>query len=287
MKKSNQFLICTVGAFLFTFAINVIVVPVGLYNGGFVGISQLIRTFIEMFTDYDTSKFDISGLIYFLLNVPLLILAYKEMSRSFLVKTAYTVGLQTILFSIIPIPSEPIVPDPLTSCLIGGIIAGVGAGLVLRAGSSGGGQDILGVYFAKKYHNFSVGKLSIIINAVIYFICALMFEIDVVVYSIIYTVISSIVIDKVHTQNQSSTVMIFSKDDTLANRLMTEIDRGVTVLRGKGTYTNEDVNVIIIVASKYEISAIKKVIEKYEPSAFTVVNNGNQVIGNFQKRLDF
>lgn len=286
MKKINQYFLCTIGALLFATGINVLIVPLGLYNGGFVGISQLIRTIMETYFGIVVTSYDISGIIYFLLNVPLLILAYKEMSRTFLYKTAYTVALQTVLLTIIPIPSAPLVSDMLTSCILGGIIAGTGAGLVLRAGSSGGGQDILGVYFSKKIPGFTVGKLSIIINIGVYFVCALMFSVQVVIYSLIYTVISSLVIDKVHTQNINNTITIFSKKNGIEKELMEKTNRGVTYWPGIGAYTNETTNVFVIVSSKYELAKMKRIIQEIDKNAFIIVNEGISIYGNFEKRLD-
>lgn len=286
MKKAYEYFLCTIGAILFAGAINLLIVPLGLYNGGFVGIAQLIRTILSTYFGITVTSFDISGAIYFALNVPLLILAYKEMSRTFLFKTAYTVGLQTILLSIIPVLQEPVVDDMLTVCIIGGILAGLGAGLVLRAGSSGGGQDILGVYFSKKYEGFSVGKLSIAINAGVYFVCALMFDLPIVIFSLIYTVISSVVVDKVHSQNINSTVVIFTKEDGLAEYLLKEAKRGVTYWQGTGAFTGEKTNVIMILASKYELTNIKKLAMEYDKNVFITVQEDTRIFGNFEKRMD-
>lgn len=84
----------------------------------------------------------------------------------------YSVLTQTAFFSLIAIPSVPILSDRLTACIIGGLLAGAGVGLTLRAGSSGGGNDIIGLYMAKKYESFSVGRMTLIINGIIYLICA-------------------------------------------------------------------------------------------------------------------
>ena len=137
--------------------------PLGLYNGGVVGISQIIRTII---VDYFPSvkNFEIAGIINFIINIPLLLIAYKSISKKFFIRTVVSVISQTIFFTVITIPSTAIIDDPLAACLIGGIITGAGIGITLKAGGSGGGIDILGVYFTKKYKNFSVGKLGIIIN---------------------------------------------------------------------------------------------------------------------------
>ena len=98
----------------------------------------------------------------------------------------YSVLTQTAFFSLIAIPSVPILSDRLTACIIGGLLAGAGVGLTLRAGGSGGGNDIIGLYMAKKYESFSVGRMTLIINGIIYLICAMLFELPTALYSIIY-----------------------------------------------------------------------------------------------------
>ena len=97
---------------------------------------------------------------------------------------------------IIPIPATPVIDDYLTSCIIGGIVAGTGTGLVLRGRSSGGGQDIIGLCCTKKYPGFSVGRINILMNIFVYMICLFMFNIEIVIYSLIYTTILSIAIDR-------------------------------------------------------------------------------------------
>lgn len=214
------------GAFLFCLGINLFVVPVGLYNGGVVGISQIIRTLVNDYLSLP-ANFDISGIINFLLNIPLLLLAYKSISRKFFTGTVVSIVFQTIFFSIIAIPNVPIIDDRLAACLIGGIITGTGIGITLKAGGSGGGIDILGVYFAKKYSDFSVGKLGIIINAFIYGGCAILFELPIAIYSIIYTAFFGLIVDRIHYQNINTTATIFTKKQNIEKSISLKWEEGL------------------------------------------------------------
>ena len=178
-----RFLMVAVGTVIFSAAINLFLTPLKLYNGGALGISQLARTIlVDRLHLLNAPNIDISGIIYFLLNVPLFLLAYKGVSRLFFLKTAMSVALTTFIVTVIPVPNPLIIEEPLTSCIIGGLMYGVGVGLCLYAGGSGGGTDILGIYFSKNYRNFSVGKVNIIINGVIYLVCALMFDLQTAIY---------------------------------------------------------------------------------------------------------
>lgn len=284
LDNLKQYLIIIIGSFIFTFGINYFIVPVGLYNGGIVGISQIFRTLILNHISF-SSTVDISGIINFILNLPLLLIAYKSISKKFFLKTVISVICQTIFFTMIVIPTTPIIDDPLAACLIGGIISGAGIGITLKAGGSGGGIDILGVYFTQKYKNFSVGKLGIIINTIIYSICALLFELPIAIYSIIYTTFFSLIVDKIHYQNINTTAMIFTKKDNVEYNIMYELGRGVTAWLGHGAYTGDNTHILLTVISKYEIGQLRRIVLEKDPDAFIIFNEGLSVTGNFEKRL--
>lgn len=283
-KNIKQYGTIIIGALLFCFGINLFISPVDLYNGGVVGVSQIIRTILVQYFP-EVKNFEIAGIINFILNIPLLLMAYKSISKKFFIRTVVSVIAQTIFFTIIKIPSTPIIDDQLAACLIGGIISGAGVGITLRAGGSGGGIDILGVYFTQKYKNFSVGKLGIIINTVIYGVCAILFELPIAIYSVIYTTFFSLIVDKIHYQNINTSAMIFTKKKNVELGIMKEMGRGVTCWKGEGAYTGEETKILVTVISKYEINQLKKIVLDKDPKAFIIFNEGMNVIGNFEKRL--
>lgn len=274
------------GCFLFAFGVNVIITPLGLYNGGFMGIAQLIRTGLFYLFDFSFLKqIDIAGIIYYIVNIPIFYWAFREMGKGFLVRSLVSVTIQTIFMTVIPIPIEPIFEDRLMACIIGGLVVGTGVGMILRARSSGGGQDIIGVIFAKKYPNFSVGKITILMNIFVYAICLMMFDLEVVVYSLIYTTVLALACDKVHVQNINMSVMIFTKREGIEDIVMKEMGRGVTMWEGVGAYTSENSHILYIMISKYEVEQLKEIVHRVDPKAFIIFNEGSRVIGNFEKRL--
>lgn len=287
MKKiGKEFLCCTFGALLFVFAINFIIAPLGLYNGGFVGIGQIARYSLENFLGFSIKAIDLAGVIYFLLNAPLVVLAYRAMSRLFLAKTVYTVILQTILLSITQIPTKTFTEDMLTACIIGGILAGAGVGIILRSGSSGGGQDILGIYFAKCCPGYSVGRITILINGFVYGCCAVLFDLEIVVYSLIYTIVMSVVIDRMHSQNINNVVIILTKKPHLEDFVIHKMHRGITVWEGIGGYTKQTINIGLVALSKYEFPALKHRLSEFDNDAFVIVAQGANILGNYEKRFD-
>lgn len=285
-EETTQMLYALLGSLMFALAVNVLIVPLGLYNGGFMGVAQLIRTFIEYGLRLSIPKsLDISGIIYFIINVPLLYLGYKNLGRSFTIKTLITVAIQSALLVLIPIPKAPIVDDYLTACILGGIIAGTGVGITLRSRTSGGGQDIVGLILSKRSSGVSVGRINVLMNIFIYAICLFIFDINIVVYSLIYTTILSFAIDRVHIQNINVGVMIFTKKLGISKAILTQMGRGVTNWDGTGAYTNKTSYILYVMISKYEKPTLRKIVKSIDPDAFIIYSEGLTVDGNFEKRL--
>ena len=260
--------------------------PIHLYSGGFTGIAQLIRTFLLDFLHMpQIGGVDYMGLIYFLLNVPFFIMAYRVMGRKFCLTTLVSIAMASAFLAIIPVPATPIVDDRILASLVGGLGSGFGAGLVLRAGISQGGQDLIGVCLAKTHPDFKVGAIGIVISVCIYTICLFLYDIQTVLYSIIFAVMTGIFIDKVHIQNIKIECMIFTKREGLANAIMTELNRGVTTWEGEGAYTGEDSHVLVTVISKYEEAHLRAIIDRIDPNAFVIITDHARVAGNFQKRF--
>ena len=159
------------GVFLYCIGVNLFIVPANLYNGGIMGIAQLLRTLlVQLFSFPDSFSLDLSGLIFFVLNLPILFIAYKDISHAFFKKTVFAIILQTVILSVIPIPSAPLVSDTMAAVVTGAILCGGGTGLTLWAGGSCGGTDTLGIFFAKRYRTLSVGKLALFVNIFVYLI---------------------------------------------------------------------------------------------------------------------
>ena len=230
-------------------------------------------------------SFDIAGVINFLINVPLFVMAYRSLSRKFFLGTLLSLITQTICFSLIPIPAVPILDDVLASLIIGAIVGALGIGMTLVSGASGGGTDIVGVYAALHWKSFSVGKLQLLFNALVYCLCAFLFDLPIAIYSIIYAAVYSFVLDKVHLQNIEMSLMIFTKNPEIKSRILKDFVRGVTYWKGLGAYTQTETEVLVTIVSKDEVNDLRRMITQMDPKAFIIVNEGLQITGNFIKRL--
>lgn len=282
-EKVNDYIVLVLGVFLLCLGINLFVVSSGLFNGGVLGISQISRTLLERYFNIKFN-FDIAGIINFILNIPILILAYTKLSKRFFFKTAISVVLQTIFFTLIKIPTTPILNDMFASILVGAVISGLGSGLLLLSGASGGGIDVIGVYSSMKMKNFSVGGVNIIINMFIFTLSAVLFDIATGIYSAIYMFIYSYSMDKFHYQNIEEVLIVVTKNKNIKKEINSKFYRGVTCWNGKGAYTDSDVEILMTAVDKSEVKKIKALILSMDSHAFIVMNEAN-VRGNFVKKL--
>ena len=268
-------------------ALNLFIVPLHLYTGGLMGVCQLLRTLAADYLGMNFGAYDVAGILYFLLNIPILLLAYKNLGRAFVAKTLICTVAFSLFYSLIPSPSVPIVDDYLTACLLGGILAGVGGGLVLTCGASGGGLDIVGLYLSKRGSQFTVGKFSLSFNAVLYTACLFLFSPEVAIYSVIYNFFTAMVLDRMHQQNVSIQALIFTKgdEDALARFIIENLGRSVTYWEGVGAYTGEDVHVLCVCLSKFEIEELVHAVHSIDPHAFVTTQEGTRIYGNFQRKV--
>ena len=277
---------CILGLFICSLAINLFIVPNNLYTGGTLGLSQLIRTAIISIFKVNFS-FDISSIIYYLINIPLFVIAYKRISKVFFIRTLFAVTVNSLFLMVIPIPSTPLIKDLLPNVLIGGILAGIGVGMALSTGSSTGGTDIIGIDLSKRYNNVSVGNIGLIFNVIVYSICGLKYGIETMIYSIIFAVFETIMIDKTHMQNICSEVFVFTKEhpEQMINFINKELKRGATYWEAIGGYTETKTYITYTALSKYERMRLERHINEFDPNAFMSGTDGIEIKGAFDKYL--
>jgi uncharacterized membrane-anchored protein YitT (DUF2179 family) len=280
----KDFIKMIIGSIMFCLAINIFIVPNDLYTGGVLGIAQLIRSIIIDVFKLNVT-FDFSGILYYLFNIPLFFIAYKNISKTFFMRTLLVTSIQTIMLSLIP--TTPIVSDLLTNVLVGGLLGGTGLGIVLSCGASTGGTDIIGLMFAKKNNELSVGKLGLIINIFTYSVAGIMYGFEIMIYSIIYSYVDSLTIDKMHEQNICSTAFVFCKKNPkdINNYIKNELGRDFTYWDAKGGYDDSRTYIIYTALTKYELLRLEKYMKTYDDHAFMVKSEGVGIKGEFEKKF--
>ena len=274
------------GAVFYAAGVNLFLVPLDLYTGGILGVCQLIRTLVYEAMGI-TNGYDFSGILYYVLNIPIFLLAFRSLGKDFLRSSILCITVYTLTLSLVPIPREPLVDDLLTGCLLGGAVVGLGCGIVLTCGSSCGGTDVLGLYFSKRGARFTIGRLNIVFNGILYALCGILFNVETMIYSILYLVFSSVVLDRAHQQSVNVQMLIFTKNHAvdLSEYIMKNLHRGVTWWDGQGAYTGEKVKIICVCLSKYEINDLREELHRQDPNAFYIIQGGVHLSGNFVRRL--
>ncbi len=273
------------GCCIFAAGLNLFVIPAGLYSGGVVGLTQLIDHAWRCSAPGAALAANLYGVFYFLLNVPVLIIAWTKLGKAFLLKTlAGTAGI-SLFTALIPQAGAPLVTDTAAAIMIGGVVTGLGVGVMLTAGGSGGGVEVIGIWLSKRYPDFSVGKLVGGFNAALFLAYFFLFDHETVIYSVLYMAVYAFALDRAYYQNINARVMIFTKRPGLDDVLLTRTGRGVTEWDGCGAFTKADSHILVTIINKYEIDEVVKLIHGVDPDAFVVIDEGIRVYGNFQRRL--
>ena len=270
------------GGFLYALGLNQFVVPYHLFSGGVPGLAQLLSIPLGKLLG---SGFNVSGLVYWVLNLPLLYLAWKDLGKSFFFRTLLGSGSISLFMSLLPVPAVPLLEEELVSVVLGGLISGAGIGVILILGGCGGGTDILGVWAARRFRGMSVGKLSMGLNVVLYCFLLLYFDLETFVYSLIFMLFFSFALDKTHYQNINVRLMIFTKTDGIDREILSRTGRGVTEWGGIGAFTHEGTHVLITCINKYEYNMFLELVHTIDPAAFVIADENVRISGNFEKRL--
>lgn len=286
MKSKHNFkniMLCIIGAIIYTLAINIFIIPTELYSGGFIGIAQLISLFVNKFIEVN---FNLQGLIYFILNIPIFIIGYKILGKGLIFTSLFLVILESTFLSFIPVLKEPLIDNILTSSIIGGCMQGVGCTLTFIGFGSGGGTDCLGLILSKTTRNITVGKCSLFVNACVYLICAYLFSFEIAIYSLIASIFCSFVIDKFHLQNNNVSVNILTtKPEDIQNYIINSLNRDATILNAIGGYSHQDKKLLICIMSEYELNEFKKEVKNIDENAFIFIHPGITILGNYEKRI--
>lgn len=281
-KAGMEYIFSLIGGVLYAAGLNLFVVPLGLYIGTVTGIAQMLQSIINTLGGF---SLEITGPLLFLVNIPLLLLTYKVINKGFFYKTLLTLAAQSLALALLPIAATPVIGDWLTLCIIGGALSGFGAGLSLRHGGSGGGLDILGVWLSLKYRSFSVGKVSILVSSVVMVYVAFTFSVEILIYSVVFTLIYSLVLDRVHYQNVKVSSLIITDKEEVAAYINQRTGRGITMWQAKGIYSNTKKYVILAILDKYQLLNIRKNLLELDPGLFMIDSEQVGVTGTFDKQL--
>lgn len=269
LQLAKETFIVTLGCMIMAFNINYFFLGNKLAQGGVGGLSLILHYL---------SHIDISY-IYFGLNVPLIIAAYIFLGKEFVVKTLYATVVLTISLKIFGNFREPL-DEILMASILGGALNGIGIGIVFYAGGSTGGTDII-AKIINKYYGIALGKVLLAMDFIILSLVAFIFGKIIFMYTFISLVVTAKIVDLIQEGIYSAkgVTIITNKTEELKNRIMQDVERGLTIINAQGAYTQRDVSMLYCVVGKYQLIKVKNIVKEVDPEAFMIVSHVHEVIG--------
>ncbi|UOQ50587.1 YitT family protein [Gracilibacillus caseinilyticus] len=278
LMETKRIAIVFIGAILNAIALNFFFISAHVYASGFTGISQILAT---VFSEYLGIEIASTGIILFILNIPVAILGWLMVGKGFTIYSFLSVLATSFFLEVLPIVT--LSEDIMLNAVFGGVIAGVGIGITLKWGASTGGSDIIAMILSR-LKDKPIGSYLMLINGLIIVIAGLLNEPENALYTLVGLYVSTRVIDGIHTRHEKVTAMIVTKKaDELQQAIHDTMVRGITILPVKGAYTKEDKHMLYLVITRYELYDLERIIHEVDENAFTNVIETAGVYGFFRK----
>lgn len=276
LKYLKEYLIITVGCFFYAVSINYFFISNHLAEGGVAGICLILFYLFKLPV----------GIMYFVINIPLLIMGWKLVGRDFLFKTLYGTSCLSFLITLTETWKGPS-NDIMLGSIYGGVLIGIGLGLIFMVNGSTGGTDVV-ARILNRYFDIPLGRTMLILDVVILGIAAIFFGKKIVMYTLISMTIVSKAIDYFqdgYTKAKGITI-ISSKSEEIKERIMNETGRGTTIIKGEGGFTGNEIDLLFCVVSKFEVTKVKTIVKETDSFAFLTISDVSEVLGEGFKALN-
>ena len=266
-----EIVLTIIGALIMALGVSLFLLPNQLSSGGVAGVATITYYLLKI----------PMGTMILLINVPLFMMAFFKVGKSFFVKSLIgTVALSYFIDFFDKF--EPLTNDRFLACIYGGILLGLGTAIILKVNSSTGGSDIVS-FIVKEYKpNVKVGNLIMIIDIIIVALNVVFFkEIEIGLYSAIAIYLMGKMIDILFEGIDFTKLLLIISDKTeeIAEEVGEKLQRGATGIYGKGMYTNEDKLILMCAASRGDVNRIKVIAKKIDPKSFIIITNSREVVG--------
>ncbi len=268
-----------IGCLLYSLGVNIFAIPNNIAQSGMTGVAIIIN---YLFPQCPV------GLTGFILNVPLIILAWVFIGKFFTFKTLWVTAMLSLVIDGVNLAmSKGLIfsyqGDKLLASIFAGAMCGAGIALIIVRGATSGGTDVLGRLLKKIWPHMSIGRMIMLCDAAVVVAAAIVFRsVDSVLYAAILIFVSSKIMDFIlYGTGNGKMLYIFTKTkaDELARAITRRGHRGATIIEGKGGYTGETSELIICAARSSEIPNIKRMCKEIDPEAFIVMSEANEILG--------
>ena len=269
-------LLIAAGLLLATLGYRLYLIPNNVAPGGFTGIGQIVN---HLFPAVGV------GMVNLILNVPLFVLSLRSMGLGFGLRSLLSSVALSLLLDYLPVPA--MTDDVLLSAVFGGVLCGVGFGLVLRGHATTGGSDMLASIVHRHVPALKVSVSLFATDATVVIASGFVFDAAAAMYALISVFVMNVVIDQVLEGPglARSHIIITTHGNEIAERILKELDRGVTALDAKGMYSGEDRTMLLCVVSRLEAVRLRAVVFSVDPRAFVIVQNVHEALGEGFKEL--
>lgn len=258
------------GVAITAFGVSFFLIPAKIAAGGVSGLATVI---------YHLTHFP-AGVTMLLLNVPLFLLSWRVIGSVFGARTLFGTMTLSVLVDLFNRWAVPITEDLLLAAIYGGVLSGIGLGIAFRFGGSTGGTDMAAALLSRFFPT-SVGQALLLVDGAVIVLAGLVFGLEPAMYALIAVFLSTKTIDLVQEgQNYAKACLIISNQpEAISQAIMEQLERGVTSLDGRGMYTRQGKEVLLVIVSRMEIAAVKRIVAENDPKAFVVIHDVHEVLG--------
>lgn len=280
MEKKHSiltaYILIIVGTGILAVSIQNFYDPLGLVTGGFTGLAIVIKAVTQNFVHGGIPLW----LTNVVLNIPIFILGFIFKGKKFVGRTLVGALMLSAWLYIIP-PIDLPRGDYLLGAIFGAIFSGGGIGIVLRGHATTGGTDMVAALLQLKIKHYSVAQIMLVLDGAIVVVGMAQFGIQPAMYAMIAIFVTTKISDAILEgfKYSKAAYIITDKYEEVANRIMADLDRGVTGLTATGMYTKNDKCVLYCVVSKKEIVTVKELVDEIDPTAFVIVSDVREVLG--------
>lgn len=271
----KKYLMITAGAFIYALGISLILDPNRLAPGGVTGIAIMVSRFTPIAT----------GTWILIFNIPLLVFGWWKFGTRFIFSTVYATVMTSVFANMLAF-IRPLSSDLVVAAVLGSILVGGGIGLVFRAGATSGGTDIIVKVLRLRFPHLKTGALFMLTDMTIVVASGFVFQdVRIAVYAGVVVMLNSYIMDLIlYGQDEAKLLYIISDQyQQITDKLLIELDSGVTYLQGTGAYTDKDKKVILCAVRKQQSPKVIAIVKDIDPIAFLIVSSANEIFGEGYK----
>lgn len=260
------------GCFIYSAAVTMFISANEISPGGLTGIATALNHLFSL----------PSGIMLLILNIPVIILGLIKFGGIFIIKTAFVTLLASFSLTITDLFLPRFEIDKILAAVFGGILMGLGLSLVLLRGATTGGVDILAKFINKKFRHLTVGKIILVMDALVIAIAAFAYRnVESALYSVIALYSSSFIMDNILYGSDKGKIMyiITKSPNEVCSHINNSLGRGVTMLSAKGGFTGEERMMLMCTVRRHEVSSVYDILETHDPNAFIIVGEAGEIIG--------